>query len=87
MAALGHMTPRISMLACAAAMTADLGADEGGDLDNFVLVTRELNRAPDRVCPTVCDSPPPPSTEASALTAGASGARCARAGARRGSAP
>ena len=34
-----------------------LGASTGGDLNNFINVTNELNRAADVVCPTECNDP------------------------------
>jgi len=47
-----------------------LRMSEGADVDTFIRVTRELNRAPEPNCPTVCATPSPLDPGAGAVTRG-----------------
>ncbi len=62
-----------------------LGAADGADLGNFIQVTRELNRAPDVDCPTVCNDPYGPGTSGGWRGAGRGDGLCAASPARTGS--
>ncbi len=62
-----------------------LGAADGDDLGNFIQVTRELNRAPDVSCPTVCNDPYGPGTSGSWRGSGRGDGLCSASPARAGS--